>query len=255
MISVKEIMTKKLIYVELNDLVTKARSLLRKYGYRSLPVLDNGKLVGIVSQGDILKITSTKTNITVDGIMNKNPITISEDEDIFSAARIIVKSGIKQLIVVDNGNLKGIVSSMDILNKFVREDYKPVKTNVSEVMTTEVVYCEQDDDVAKIWDKMYSTGFGGFPVLKDNKVIGIVTRVDALKQGSARLSRESGKIRNVPIKKVMKTPAITVTPNTNIKRVAGIMVVKSITRLPVVDKKGELVGIVDIGDIFRAYLG
>ena len=255
MVSVKEIMTKEPVCVESSDLVTRARSLIRKYGYRALPVLEKGKLVGIISRGNILKITSSKTNISVEGIMNRNLITVSEDDDIFSAAKAIVRSGVRQLLVVDNGNLKGIISSMDILDKFVKEDYHPVKKKIDEVMTTDVVYCEQDDEISKIWDMMHSSGFSGLPVLKNNKIIGIVTRMNILKQGSVRLSKESGKIRNAPVKRVMMTPAITVTPATGVKRAAGTMVKRRIIRLPVVDKKKELVGIVDIEDILRAYVG
>ncbi|MEA3255346.1 MAG: CBS domain-containing protein [Candidatus Altiarchaeota archaeon] len=248
-------MTKDLVCIQSTDVVTKARSMIRDHGFRALPVLEDDELVGVLSRGDILKITSSKTNIPVEGVMNRNPVKISGDSDLFTAARSIVKSGVRQLLVMDNKTLLGIISSIDVLNNFVNKNYSPPKKKINEVMNTEVVYCEQDDEISKIWDLMHSSGFSGLPVVKDSKVIGMVTRMNILKHGSVRLSKESGRIRNASVKKVMKTPAVTVTPTTDVKEAAGIMVDKKIIRLPVVDKEKTLEGIVDIEDVLRAYVG
>jgi CBS domain-containing protein len=255
MILVKDAMTKDMVCIQSTDIVTKARSMIRDHGFRALPVLEDDEVVGVLSRGDILKITSNKTNIPVEGVMNRNPIKISGDSDLFTAARSIVKSGVRQLLVMDNKNLLGILSSMDVLNNFVNKDYSPPKKRINEVMNTKVVYCEQDDEISQIWDLMHSSGFSGLPVVKDNRVMGMVTRMDMLKQGGVRLSKESGRVRNASVKKVMKTPAVTVTPTTEVKEAAGIMVDKKIIRLPVVDKDKTLEGIVDIEDILRAYIG
>lgn len=255
MILVKDVMTENPVHVHASDLVTKVRSIMREKGYRALPVLEHDRLIGIIARGDVLRITSSKTNLLVEGIMNRNVITITPEEDLFSCTRRMIKSGIRQLPVVDNNKLVGIISSTDVLSAFVKNGYRPVKKRVGEIMTTDVIYCEQEDELSKIWDKMYSSGFSGFPVLKKGKVIGMITRGDIIREGSVRLSKESGRTRLVPVKRVIKTPAITTTANSKIEDAARIMTENKIIRLPVTDKEGHLLGIVDVEDILRAYVG
>ncbi len=252
MLSVKDLMTKNPVCINSTDTVTRARSIMRKYGYRALPVLKDEKLVGIVSRGDVLRITSSKTNLQVSGIMNPNVISINSDSDIFSAARLMVKSNIRQIIVT-NTEL-GILSSMDVLRGFIRENYSPSIKKIENIMVRKVVSCEHDDEISRIWEKLYSSGFSGLPVLKKSRVVGMITRTDILKHGAIRLSKESGKRKSVLVERVMRTPAITVTPSTSVKDAAKIMVKNRILRLPVVDKGNKLIGIVDVEDILKAYV-
>ena len=253
MVSVKEVMSQRVVCVKQDDLVTKARSLMRDR-YRALPVLSDDKLVGIVTRGDILKITSSKTNIQVRGLMSKNLVTTSPDEDLRDAARRLVESSVRQLPVVEDGKLLGIISSVDVLAAFIEHGYTPVRKNVGEIMSTNVTYCEVRDEISTIWDRMCASGFAGLPVLKKGEVIGIITRRDILHHGSVRLSKESGSRKLVRVEKAMRTPPITVTPEETTDDVARIMIKRDIARLPVA-KGSKLEGIVDIEDILKAYIG
>ena len=257
MILVKDLMTENPVCVKATDLVTRARSLVRDHGCRALPVLDNDKLIGIVSRGDILKITSNKTNIEVRGIMSRNPIVAAENEDIVSAAKKIIKSGIRQLPVINNRKLVGMVSSRDILDSFIKHVPPPREgsVHIRDIMSGDVVCCEQDDELSKVWDKMYESGFSGLPVIKENRVIGIITRMDIFKHGSVRLSKESGRSKTIPVKKAMQTPVIMTTPDASVRDAAEMIVKSEIVRMPVVDEDEKLVGIVDIEDMLRAYVG
>jgi CBS domain-containing protein len=255
MILVKDVMTKDPECVDPSDLVTKARSVMRKHNRRCFPVVEDGKLRGIVTRGDVMRVTSNKTNLLVEGIMTRNVITTTPGDDLFSCARKMIKAGIRQLPVAEEDTIVGIVSAYDILSAFVENDHKPVKKKISEIMTYEVVHCEPDDELSGIWNKMYASGFSGFPVLKKDRVIGMITRMDIIKEGSVRLSKESGKGRVVHVKKVMRTPAITIKPEAKTNEAAGIIMSEDIIRLPVTDEDGRMIGIVDIEDIIRAYIG
>ena len=59
---------------------------------------------------------------------------------------------------------------------------------------------------------------------------------------------------NLPVGELMSSPLITINPNNSIKDAIEIMEQKDIRRLPVVDNKGKMVGIITDKDVFRAML-
>ncbi|RLI95532.1 MAG: inosine-5-monophosphate dehydrogenase [Candidatus Altiarchaeales archaeon] len=256
MIFVRDVMTKNPLCIEVDDSVTKVQSLMRDTGYRALPVVDNNKLVGIISRGDALTVTSRKTNIEVRGVMSHNVVTALPDEDIFSVTKKLTESGIRQLPVIDkDGKIVGIISSMDILRVFLDNKYKTVKKKIRDVMSIDVVFCHEDDEISKIWNLIKKSGFGGLPVIDEKgKIKGIVTRMDILRKRSVCISKESGKRRKVTIRRVMIFKPYTIMADDTTENAVRIMVSKKIIRLPVVDNNGMLVGIVDSEDILRSYL-
>jgi CBS domain-containing protein len=253
MVLARDVMSKNLVYVSAEDPVTNARSLLRKHGFRVLPVLDDGRIVGVISRADVLKVTSSKANIRVSGLMDRNVYSVSPEEELKKAAKKLVSSGKKQLLVIGE-KLVGVLSSLDIVTEFVRKCYSPLKKDVSSVMSHDVVYCSPEDSVASVWDKIAATGFSGMPVVSDKKVVGIVTRMDLLKRGNARISRESGRPRSIPVKKVMSTPPIVVSQGSSVAEAAEIMASRRILRLPVTGVDGALAGILDVEDVLGAYI-
>jgi acetoin utilization protein AcuB len=113
-----------------------AHDILRKYGIRRLPVVDkNGKLVGIVTRGDIREASpSDATSLTVweinyllaklkiKEIMTPHPITVYTTDTITEAAKLMLENKISGLPVVDpvNGALKGIITESDIFRLVVQ---------------------------------------------------------------------------------------------------------------------------------------
>ncbi|PKP60301.1 MAG: CBS domain-containing protein, partial [Candidatus Altiarchaeales archaeon HGW-Altiarchaeales-2] len=98
---VSEIMTKKVDVIKDNDLVTKARAIMRDKGFRAMPVVDkNNRMTGIIGRGDVLQITSAKSNLLVKGLM-RHPVVGFEDEDINAIAKRMIDNSIKQIIIVD----------------------------------------------------------------------------------------------------------------------------------------------------------
>jgi CBS domain-containing protein len=255
MILVKDIMTRDPEYFYPQDQVTKARSVMRDHHYRSFPVVKDARLVGIITRGDVMRVTSNKANILVEGIMTKNIEAASPEEDLFSCTHKMLKAGLRQMPVVAKDALVGIISASDILATFLENKYTPQKKNVLDIMTTGVLYCEPEDELLHIWDKMYASGLSGFPVVLKGKVVGMITRMDMIREGSMRVSKESGKGKTVHVKKAMKKPAVTISRDASTKDAAELMIKKKISRLPTTDEKDRLVGIVDVEDILRAYAG
>jgi acetoin utilization protein AcuB len=113
-----------------------ADNILRKYGIRRLPVVDkNGKLVGIVTRGDIREASpSDATSLTVweinhlldklkiKDIMTPHPITVYTTDTITKAANLMLENKVSGLPVVDpaDGTLKGIITESDIFRLVVQ---------------------------------------------------------------------------------------------------------------------------------------
>lgn len=143
---VKDVMTKEVITVHENDTVEKCANILSTKNLSGLPVVDdNNKVIGIVTEGDLIKRASRiegppvlevlggifyletpdkfmkrlkkLTGSVVRQIMTKNVITIDPDEEVDYAATLLVGEKIKRLPVVDKrGNLVGIISRKDIMH-------------------------------------------------------------------------------------------------------------------------------------------
>jgi CBS domain-containing protein len=121
-------------------------------------------------------------------------------------------------------------------------------------MTKDPLTCSPEDEVEHIWRLMRERRLAGLPVVRDGRIVGIVTQKDLLQSGAIMPTFESGKgrFRSSPrISSVMNTDVVAVEPSTKAIRVAKVMVSKDIGRVPIKDKDARLVGIVDREDIVR----
>jgi arabinose-5-phosphate isomerase len=83
-------------------------------------VLENEKVVGIITDGDIRRMlnkTETIKGLTAKDIMTVNPKTIKSTDMVVDALNILEDFSITQLVVVDNGEYKGVIHLHDILKE------------------------------------------------------------------------------------------------------------------------------------------
>ena len=119
-LTVSEIMTKRVItlkpYHSLSDSVT----LIAKHSFRHFAVVDGYRLVGAVSDRDILRVlarTKDWQSTTVSQFMIRDPVTVQPDTPISVAVREMLSKRINCLPVVDaHGDLEGILTSTDLLS-------------------------------------------------------------------------------------------------------------------------------------------
>jgi len=126
-------MTKNPLYVHPDASATEVRSLMDKEKVSHLPVLDKNKtLIGIVTREDLLKagpsqataldmyeISYLLTKMKVSEIMEKKVITVSENEVVEEAARIMADKGIGCLPVMKGTLLVGIITDTDLFHVFI----------------------------------------------------------------------------------------------------------------------------------------
>jgi len=130
---VKNWMTKNVITVDVDDSMHGATKLLKENDIRILPVMDKGKLVGILTDGDLKKASASDANtleihelfyllseIKVKEIMTKKPIIVPLDFTVEETADILLQNKIPGVPVVDDdGRVKGIITESDIFRMMV----------------------------------------------------------------------------------------------------------------------------------------
>jgi len=126
MVKVEEIMAKNVIAVEKSKTIEELVKNFRKYEFHSFPVTEEGKLVGIVTKTDLLKIISSEKMSAVfascvEDIMTPNPITISPEAYLVDAINIMKKNRIRILPVVENEKMVGILSYSDLVRVVFKE--------------------------------------------------------------------------------------------------------------------------------------
>lgn len=108
-------------------------------------------------------------------------ITIQPDQLIREAIRLLAEHNIGVLVVVDEaGQMAGILSERDIVRRAAKDEAlfgKPV----SEVMTDQVITGVPQDDIAQVMHTMTERRIRHMPILKDDKLIGMVSIGDIVK--------------------------------------------------------------------------
>lgn len=115
---VKDRMTPNPINVGPEEDVKNVFSLLNKHGFRQVPVVKDGKLVGIITDRDLrVTITLDEDHLIVADVMSSNPVTISEHATVEEAAQMIRNLKFNSLPVLSKrGELVGIITVTDILD-------------------------------------------------------------------------------------------------------------------------------------------
>jgi acetoin utilization protein AcuB len=130
---VEQVMTRNPATVAPNDSIRLAIERMREHKCRRLPVLEDGKLVGIVTDRDLRRATNSPLvlrerwydeflldHIPARACMTENPTTVAPRTPIVDAAKIMRDRKIGGLPVVEGGKLVGIVTETDLLNHLIR---------------------------------------------------------------------------------------------------------------------------------------
>ena len=120
-ILVKEKMTPTPITIHPNASLAEARALLNQHRIRHLPAIEEGRLVGIVTDRDIRSAASASSleKVKVADTMTRNVITVSPDTQVQVAAKLMLTHRIGGLPVVKKGELLGIITETDLLHALV----------------------------------------------------------------------------------------------------------------------------------------
>ena len=113
-------MTRDVVTVPSTATVADALDMLNAHTIRHLPVVDGGRVVGILSDRDLrLAITGRPDETSVSDVLTPDPLTVSSGSTVETAARILVEHDVGCVPVVDDGELVGIVTASDLLRSYV----------------------------------------------------------------------------------------------------------------------------------------
>jgi acetoin utilization protein AcuB len=117
------------------DSLQKVIELLRRRDIRSVPVIENGKLIGIVTDRDVRQVAPAyplfrdedeirryTENLTVTAAMTADPMTIAPDAPLVEAAKVLETYRVSSMPVVDDRHLVGMLTVTDVLRVFVKQN-------------------------------------------------------------------------------------------------------------------------------------
>lgn len=133
---ISRIMTSQVITLNTSQSLAEAEEIFTKHNIRHIPVVSGTKLKGILSLTDILRIsfvesygdeehsvdTAVYNILSIEQVMVTNPVTVSPTQTIKEVARILSNKEFHALPVVEDGVLKGIVTTTDLI-KYLLAQY------------------------------------------------------------------------------------------------------------------------------------
>lgn len=143
---VREWMTESVISITSDTAITTAHQIMKKNRIRRLPVVNDGKLVGIVTIGDIREASPSGattlsiwelnylwSQLKVEQVMTRKVYTVNQDEPMINAARIMLESKISGLPVIDDeGRLVGVVTESDVFRMVVKNQADEIEAEESQ---------------------------------------------------------------------------------------------------------------------------
>lgn len=126
---------------------------------------------------------------------------------------------------------------------------------VKHIMTTNVVTANLTEKYSAIKDKMEKLGVHHMPIVDGDRLVGIVSRIDILKFAHSKSYASDAREENaeldhsVDIEELMTTELVTLQENDTVLQATEILATSSFNSLPVLDKNGNLAGLITSKDL------
>jgi len=171
---VKDWMSKNLITVKPTDSVVKAQILLIDHNISRLPVMEEGNLLGIITDRDIRKLLIPSETLKVKNIMTRNPVTVPLNYTVGETAEILLKHNISGVPVVDDhGKVAGIITKGDLFRVLV-----PLTGVGKKGIQFALLLADRRGGIKEITDLIRENG---------GRVISVLTSQDDAPRGSLKL--------------------------------------------------------------------
>lgn len=143
----ENVMTRKIIYGNSSDTIYDISKKMKEYDIGFLPITDDNKIIGIITDRDIVVNNIYNETEHIKDLIHKNVITISKDDTIVDAATMMKKNKIKRLIVTDKNKVVGIVSLSDLAPKLDKDLFIETFTSIYEINRNDDQFNNDIDDI------------------------------------------------------------------------------------------------------------
>jgi CBS domain-containing protein len=229
----------------------------------ALPVWENGRLVGIVTDRDICCRAvgggRDPASLTVREIMSSEAASCFVDDDCLDAAALMKARGLRRLVALDrNRNVAGIVAvadlarcSADLAGTVLEAVASPprrvtgVMMPVGEIMSPEVQTVDPDLPLSACAQRMETASIGALPVVKDGRLVGLITDRDICCRGVSDVRLASP----LAARDIMTRNVLSCFADQDCSEAAGLMKARRVRRLTVLDRGHALVGLLSVDDL------
>lgn len=162
--------------------IIEAGKTMEAKGIKYLPVIEDGQLVGIVTQTDITRgMISLSALRYVADIMTRNVATVDAEAPVSEAARIMSRRNVSCLIAVHRREAAGIMTEKDLFKRVVTLQKDPAQTRVVDVMSFPIVAVPPSYSILSAIRKMETMHLHRLVVMESKEVCGIVTQTDIMR--------------------------------------------------------------------------
>jgi CBS domain-containing protein len=176
---VSDYMTSDVVNVEIPGNRDDVLKILKRTGISGVPVLKEGKLVGIITRKDLLR-KSEETQLGL--LMTPDPVTIAADAPLSEAAKLLTTHKIRRLPVVEDGQLTGLISIADLVHAIAT---LRIKHEIKDTYTSQTFALWEETPLPVVGRVMEISGFEAIPILDaDSKLQGIISERDLIRHSS-----------------------------------------------------------------------
>ena len=181
-LKVRDVMNAHVFHLEKNTDMPAVLAAFRKHRRGAYPVVYRKKVLGIVTEWDIVKHIKGRTGVKVSDIMVRKPLVAQENYSVAEVARMLAMGGFRRLPVMKKGEMIGIITPRDILKYLYKNDIpdrlQEQRQSVKNVMEKDVASINKDEDVYEAVKVMVERRIGGLPVVEGSELLGIITERD-----------------------------------------------------------------------------
>ncbi len=261
--TVSDVMTRWVITVSPSDSLLKARDVMSQNRTSQLVIVDpHNRPIGSVSKRDIARFllddTTTRDleEITISEASSTPVSTMSPHVAVLVAARTFDENDLVYAIVANDNPLSGIITETDLCHYFSQK--WPGKFKVGDFMATDFVFAKSSYPAIHVANGIIFRQ-SCIPVI-DEELVGILTLSDLLsvseRMPTSKTARvhlnDKAELAIITTKELMTPNPITTHEGTDLAQAAQILIKKSVSSLPVVDKESKVVGLITKRDIVKA---
>ncbi|MHA1357858.1 MAG: CBS domain-containing protein [Candidatus Helarchaeota archaeon] len=268
-------MQKEVVYAEVPGTREEVMAIMQESNVKAMPVVKKGtkELVGIISQTDLL-LKPDENQLAL--LMSRDPIQISPTTSIRELVNIMLEKNLRRLPVTQKKEVVGMVSIGDIIKAISRMS---IKTPIKDLVNKKIQVIWEGSPLSVVPTIMRLAKTRTLPCIDDNGALsGIISDLDFIKESKIvseekassissssdkewswetsdmlLITKKKLKLPNKLVKEVMTKNLITINEFTAINECASRMYRNKIDQIPVLDAKGELIGLIEDETLVTAF--